>query len=167
VTEAVQPAAYAWLGQPVVEISEFDSYSCRPVQNTRGEPPSEHAFGNAIDIGGFKLADGRSVTVKKDFRIGDRNSRGFLHEIFAAACARFRTVLGPGYPQHEDHFHLDLAHRGADGVGQYCNPKPDVTVPERYPSGVPVANGPYSPGNAVLQGAYDPRAVGSIPKSKR
>jgi hypothetical protein len=169
VTEAVQPAALAWFGVPVVELNELDAYSCRTVDDIPGGSLSEHAFGNAIDIAGFKLADGRSVTVKKDFRFGEARARGFLHEIYAVACARFRTALGPGEPYHEDHFHLDLAHHNQDGTAQYCNPKPDVVVPDRTPyNGPAVAAGPYSPGNrVVVQGQFDPRAVGSVPLTTR
>jgi hypothetical protein len=140
---SVQPAAIAWFGVPVVEVQQMDNYSCRTVDNIPGENLSEHSFGNAIDIAGYKLADGRLITVRKDFRLGETRARGFLHEIFAAACAQFKTVLGPGEPYHEDHFHLDLAHHNAAGTTRYCNPKPDVTVPERPPYGGPaLASGP-------------------------
>jgi len=73
--EAVQPAAIAWFGLPVIEIDQLDAYSCRPVDNIPGEKLSEHAFGNAIDIAGFKLADGRTVTVKRDFRSREPRAR--------------------------------------------------------------------------------------------
>jgi hypothetical protein len=137
VSQSVQPAALAWFGLPVVEINQLDAYSCRTVDSIPGESLSEHAFGNAIDIAGYTLADGRSITVKKDFLRGDPRARGFLHEIFAAACARFKTALGPGYPQHDDHFHLDLAHHNAEGTSQYCNPTPDVAPVQRPLYGAP------------------------------
>jgi hypothetical protein len=130
-SQSVQPAAIAWFGLPVIEIDELDAYSCRSVDNIPGEKLSEHAFGNAIDIAGFELADGRRVTVKRDFRSREPRARGFLHEIFAAACARFKTTLGPGEPLHDDHFHLDLAHHNAEGTSRYCNPTPDVVPPQR------------------------------------
>lgn len=133
-TESVQPAAYAWFGQPIVEIEQISDYSCRPKNNQRGESLSEHSFGNAIDVQGFKLADGRSVRVKDNWR-GPPRAEAFLHEVYASACQRFKTVLGPGYKYHGDHFHLDLAHHGKSGTHQICNPKPDVMPPRRAPVG--------------------------------
>jgi hypothetical protein len=160
--EAVQPAAIAWFGLPVIEIDQLDAYSCRPVDNIPGEKLSEHAFGNAIDIAGFKLADGRTVTVKRDFRSREPRARGFLHEIFAAACARFKTALGPGEPLHDDHFHLDLAHHNQAGTSQYCNPTPDVVSPARPAyDGRPVAavslpRPPYVGATGSVLGAVRP-----------
>ena len=129
---AVQPAAFAWFGAPVVEINQISSYACRSKNNQRGESLSEHAFGNAIDVAGFRLANGRTVTVKGDWN-GDINARSFLREVFAAACQQFRTVLGPGVAYHGDHFHLDLAHHGRDGDMRYCRPQPDGLPPLRPP----------------------------------
>lgn len=139
-SEAVQPAALAWLGVPVAEIKQISSYSCRPRNNQRGAKVSEHAYGNALDVAGFILADGREITVKADWN-GDPNARGFLREVFAAACERFKTVLGPGVKFHSDHFHLDLAHHNADGTSRYCSPQPDGPAPERPPYGGLIAGG--------------------------
>ncbi len=119
--ESVQPAALAWFRAPVVEIKQISNYSCRPINNIHGEPLSEHAFGNALDVAAFTLADGRTITVKDDWR-GSEEARGFLREVFAAGCYRFHTALGPGAKFHDDHFHFDLAHRGPDGGERYCKP---------------------------------------------
>jgi hypothetical protein len=160
-TASVQPAALAFFGLPVVEIQELDAYSCRPVNNVPGEKLSEHAFGNAIDIAGFRLANGRLITVKRDFRFGDRRARGFLTEIFATACAQFKTALGPGEPNHEDHFHLDLAHHNANGTSRYCNPKPRMTPPIREPYFAPsVASSSVLPTVRAILGAD--RGTGSV-----
>ena len=158
-TDAVQPAAIAWFGEPVVEIDQLDAYSCRTVDSIPGENLSEHSFGNAIDIAGYKFADGRTITDKADYLRGDPQSKGFLHEIFAAACARFKNVLGPGYPEHDDHFHLDLAPQQADGTLRYCHPKPDVPAPQRPPyTGAPVASA-----NALrFPFGIDPKGTASI-----
>src|SRR6185312_15457351 len=59
IDSAVQPAAQRWFGQPVIEIKQISSYSCRSMNGQRGMPISEHAFGNAIDVAAFTLADGR------------------------------------------------------------------------------------------------------------
>jgi hypothetical protein len=124
--EAVQPAAVAWFGAPVVSIKQISSYACRTRNSERGAPLSEHAFGNALDVAGFTLADGRTVTVKADWNGGDPNARGFLREVFAAGCVRFKTALGPGVRYHDDHFHFDLAHHNGAGTSRYCRPVLDA-----------------------------------------
>jgi hypothetical protein len=130
---SVQPAAIAWFGMPVVELKQMGTYSCRTRNNVHGARLSEHAFGNALDIGGFKLADGQSITVKRDFLRGSPEAQGFLREVYAGACAQFKTVLGPGAAYHGDHFHLDLAHHNASGTSRYCKPTPTWTPTMRPP----------------------------------
>jgi hypothetical protein len=122
IDSAVQPAAQRWFGQPVVEIKQISSYSCRSMNGQRGMPISEHAFGNAIDIAAFTLADGRKVSVRDGWR-GRSDESGFLHDVHAAACQAFTTVLAPGSNAfHYDHIHLDLR-RHASGRS-ICNPRP-------------------------------------------
>jgi hypothetical protein len=155
-TEAVQPAALAWLGQPIVGVTDFGAYSCRPVDDIQGNQLSEHSFGNAIDISGFRLMDGTLVTVKHDWYMGSDAERGFLREVLAAACERFKTVLGPGAKYHSDHFHLDLAHHGEDGTSRYCNPRPAGPAPVRAPYSAIMANNQQRPE------PYDWRPTGSV-----
>jgi hypothetical protein len=131
---AVQPAALAWFGQPVSEIKQISAYSCRTKNNKHGAGLSEHAFGNALDIAGFVLVDGREITVRKGWN-GSRDERGFLREVYAHGCESFKTALGPGYKYHADHFHFDLAHHNDEGTSRICNPKPDVNLPTRPPFG--------------------------------
>jgi hypothetical protein len=149
-----------WFGEPIVQITDFGAYSCRPVDDIRGNQLSEHAFGNAVDISGFRLMDGTLITVKRDWYTGNDAARGFLREIFAAACERFKTALGPGAKYHNDHFHLDLAHHGQDGVSRYCNPRPDGPAPVRAPYSGMVASGQQRPE------PYDWRPTGSISRPK-
>lgn len=126
IAESVQPAAQARFGQPVVALVQTGGYSCRAMTGSRTGKLSEHAFGNAIDIGGFKLADGRVVTVKRSWSSYDEQERAFLRDSLADGCESFHTALGPGAPNHSDHFHLDLANHGRTSQGgkRYCNPKP-------------------------------------------
>jgi hypothetical protein len=122
ISEGVQPAALKWFHQPIAEIKQISAYSCRSMNGQRGMPISEHAFGNALDVAAFTLADGRHVTVKDGWR-GLPEERGFLHDVQLAACQRFSTVLAPGSNAfHYDHIHVDLArHHGGRSI---CNPKP-------------------------------------------
>lgn len=95
------------LDAPVAALVNFDSYECRGRNRIAGARVSEHGKGNAIDIKGVRLRNGKVIDLTdaaaaKDFR--DR--------IREAACNRFSTVLGPGSdPYHETHIHLDLARR--------------------------------------------------------
>jgi len=129
---SVQPASIAYFGMPVVEIKQISAYSCRTRNSKKGADLSEHAFGNAIDVAGFVLADGRVVTVKSGWN-GKADERAFLRETFSTACATFNTTLGPGAPYHGDHFHVDLARHGEKGTYKYCKPRLNVTPPARPP----------------------------------
>ena len=85
---------------------------------------SEHAFGNALDIAAFTLADGRKITVKDGWH-GSPEEQGFLHDVQGAACEQFTTVLAPGYNRfHYDHIHVDLMRRasGARDLQSGCDP---------------------------------------------
>jgi len=109
VSEGVQPAALHWFGQPVTEVHQIGSYSCRHMVG--GSGVSEHSYGNALDIAGFTLADGRKITVKDGWH-GRPEEQGFLHDVQLYACETFATVLAPGYNiYHYDHIHVDLMHR--------------------------------------------------------
>lgn len=107
----VQPAARLRYLSGVGEIQNMSSYSCRTIGNKQGGRLSEHSFGNAIDIGGLTLNNGKVLKVHKPGFFALRES-SLLNKIRADACDRFTTVLGPGYnADHADHFHLDLMSR--------------------------------------------------------
>jgi hypothetical protein len=119
IATAVQPSAMRWFGQPVAEIKQISAYSCRGMNGNPRARISEHAFGNALDIASFTLADGRRVTVRDGWR-GAPEEQGFLRDVQAAACDRFTTVLAPGSNVfHYDHMHVDLMRRS----GRACNPR--------------------------------------------
>ena len=124
IAETVQPLAQARFGQPVTMVQSMGSYGCRSINHQQGAALSEHAFGNALDIGGFRLADGREINVQRGWR-GDPQESAFLHEVHAGACAAFTTVLGPGSDAfHYNHIHLDLAQHGNASTGRrrICKP---------------------------------------------
>ncbi len=120
--QRVQPAALRWFGQPVAEIKQISAYSCRGMNGQSGAPISEHAFGNALDISGFTLADGRTVSVREGWR-GLPEEQGFLRDVHRGACEQFSTVLSPGSNiYHYDHIHVDLRRRRSGEA--ICNPEP-------------------------------------------
>ena len=118
--DSVQPAAMRWFGARVVEIKQISAYSCRGMNGNSRAHISEHAFGNALDIAGFTLADGRHVSVKDGWK-GMPEEQGFLRDVQAAACQQFTTVLAPGSNvYHYDHIHVDLMRRASQRV--ICQP---------------------------------------------
>ncbi len=120
IAAAVQPAAMRWFGQPVAEIKQISAYSCRGMNGQAGARISEHAFGNALDIAAFTLADGRKIVVRTAWN-GLPEEQGFLRDIQGAACQQFTTVLAPGSNQfHYDHIHVDLMRRSSGR--QICQP---------------------------------------------
>jgi hypothetical protein len=95
------------LGSPLLAIQNFDSFDCRGRNRIAGAIISEHGKGNALDIKGLKLADGRLIHLT-DPKI----SHGYRDGMRTSVCGRFTTVLGPGSDgYHEDHIHVDLAVR--------------------------------------------------------
>jgi hypothetical protein len=118
--DSVQPAAQRWFGTRVVEIKQISAYSCRGMNGNSHAHISEHAFGNALDIAAFTLADGRRISVKDGWK-GMPEEQGFLHDVQAAACQHFTTVLAPGSNvYHYDHIHVDLMRRASRPI--ICQP---------------------------------------------
>lgn len=105
----VQPVAQEIFGQRVQSVLQMGTYSCRNIigsafwKNVR----SQHATANALDLGGFTLADGRQISVLKHWQGNGQEAR-FLRDVHKRACRYFRVVLGPDFnASHKDHFHLD------------------------------------------------------------
>jgi hypothetical protein len=114
VASDVQAAAIRHFGARVARLESMGSYSCRRVIGNGSGRLSEHASANAIDIGGFVLADGRRVTVEAGWN-GSDDERSFLRDVRNAGCRRFQTVLSPDYnAAHYNHLHFDM------GRGPFC-----------------------------------------------
>lgn len=114
----VAPAAREILGSELVRVESFGTYSCRGIIGNgaaAARKMSEHGLGNAVDVSGFVLRDGRRITVQAGWRSPDPEVREFLAAIHQSACRRFRTVLSPDYnAAHYNHLHLDM------GRGPFC-----------------------------------------------
>src|ERR1700727_1880238 len=140
----VEPDAQVRFGQKVATVNVFGAYSCRGIDNIAGARLSEHAFGNAVDVAGFPLADGRKIEFVRDWKTADSQEAAFLHEVHAGACQYFTTVLGPGADVfHYNHIHLDLANHGSTDTGprRICKPTPapDLLPAPAAPDGLPPA----------------------------
>lgn len=104
----LQPAAETVFGQRVARIDHLGSFACRNIYNRANSRLSQHATANALDIAGFRLADGQRINLLKDWN--DAGDKGrFLRLVRDGACRSFSTVLGPEYnAAHRDHFHVDM-----------------------------------------------------------
>ncbi len=100
----------------VVELKVAASYACRTRNSQRGAKLSEHAKGNAIDISGFTMKNGKVYTVQESWWRG--TAKKPIRKAYKKACGPFGTTLGPAADKyHQDHFHFDVAkHRS----GPYC-----------------------------------------------
>ena len=96
----------AAIGETLRRVETYDDYECRLRNRRLTGKISEHAKGDAIDVRGFTLADGRFIKLTDPAA-----SKPLREALRQAACARFTTVLGPGDPNHEDHIHLDFLQR--------------------------------------------------------
>lgn len=105
---SLQPAAQAVFGQAVTRVDHLGSFACRNMYGRAEGRLSQHASANALDIAGFRLADGRSINVLKDWPGEGANAR-FLRQVRDRACNDFNVVLSPDYnAAHRNHFHLDM-----------------------------------------------------------
>jgi hypothetical protein len=129
IIEDVAPSVAA-SRQPLAALSGVGAYECRGRNGVAGAILSEHATGNALDIGGLKLADGKIVSVEQN------DMPALFGKIRTSACARFATVLGPGADaSHKTHLHVDLQERR----GGYKMCQWDVAPPPPAPQQQPEA----------------------------
>src|SRR5271154_1904103 len=161
--DIVEPDAQARFGQRVAALNVFGAYSCRGIDNIPGAQLSEHAFGNAVDVAGFTLADGREIDFVHDWKKTDSQESAFLHQAHAGACQYFTTVLGPGADVfHYNHIHLDLANHGSTDTGprRICKPTPapGLLPSPAAPDGLPPAPNIEEPLDIAHLSAPDPAA---------
>jgi len=88
----VQPAARKHLGAPVVRVATMSSYSCRNAYGRAKGRLSEHGRMNAVDIGAFITAGGKTAMVLADWgpnarEIAARDAAEEQKKIAAAAEA--------------------------------------------------------------------------------
>jgi hypothetical protein len=112
VLEVVIPEADHAFGKQASSLQIGTSYECRGQNRRAGAKLSEHAFAGAVDVMGFALGPGKTVSVGS-LPPETPDSR-FLAAVRSGACRYFSTVLGPGSdPEHATHLHLDLRVRKA------------------------------------------------------
>lgn len=100
----------------LAELHIIGSYGCRRRNNKSSGKMSEHSFGHAVDIAGFKLKNGLRITILNDWKQSPYSKA--LYRMHDKACGIFGTVLGPSANKyHLDHFHFDTARYRN---GSYC-----------------------------------------------
>jgi hypothetical protein len=94
-------------------IEHVRSYACRNIHHRQQAPLSAHARAGAIDLTGFRLADGQRINIARDWnKAGDGL---FLHALRERGCRYFGILLGPDLnAAHRTHFHAE-----SPGFG-YC-----------------------------------------------
>lgn len=129
----VEQVAKRTYGRAPSRIVHLGGFNCRRM---RRYPTwvSEHALGNAIDIAGFDFAptkraesvpEGLPKALRRAFQVRllqhwdskGQSEANALHSRFLRALAQavidrpdvFHVVLGPAWPGHKNHFHLDHA----------------------------------------------------------
>jgi hypothetical protein len=143
-----------WFGARVVEIKQISAYSCRGMNGNANAHISEHAFGNALDIAGFTLADGRQISVEHGWK-GMPEEQGFLHDVQATACQQFTTVLAPGSNvYHYNHIHVDLMRRATRRL--ICQP---AAIPGEEVAARVAQRNPYASREPSVTGSLGVRKV--------
>ena len=108
VTQTAKPLAAAELGSPLARIDHLGSYACRNIYHRAEGRLSEHATADALDIAGFRLANGKSINVLKVWPRQEKESH-WLHQVFQQSCQFYGNSIGPDYnAAHANHFHLGM-----------------------------------------------------------
>jgi len=103
VETVLQPAAREHFGSPVKRIGGVRAYVCRNRNNAKAGPASEHATANAIDITELQLADGRIVSVARDWGAVAREAQAARVSASGVAgglptAQATKAVMGPPAP---------------------------------------------------------------------
>jgi hypothetical protein len=125
--EVVRATALEVYGRAPSRIVHAGTYNCRRI-SAYPTLLSEHGLGNGIDVVGFDFGPAqrrdpvaRALRGSMQVRLGRHwqatQGAGAVHATFLRALAArlearpdiFRVLLGPAYPGHKGHFHLDCA----------------------------------------------------------
>jgi hypothetical protein len=102
--QVLQPEAEAAFGSPVRVVEHVGSYACRNIYHRDQAPLSRHARADAIDLTGFRLADGRRLSIQRDW--DGARAGPFLRRLQQQGCRYFGALFGPDYnAAHRTHFH--------------------------------------------------------------
>ena len=117
VRDLVAPLGESMLGAAVVALDTGPGYYCRSVDRVPGAKVSPHGKGIAIDVSAILLADRRRIAIGHE---ASPHEALFMQTIRRAGCGWFTTILGPGDPDHAEHFHFDTLRHGASDNYRIC-----------------------------------------------
>jgi len=115
--DLVTPLGEAMLGATVVALDTGPGYYCRGADRVPGAKVSPHGKGIAIDVSAILLADRRRIAVGHE---ASPQEALFMQTMRRPGCGWFTTILGPGDPDHADHFHFDILRHGASDNYRIC-----------------------------------------------
>jgi hypothetical protein len=105
----------------IASVNVGTGYMCRNVNNGKIGNLSFHGFGDAVDVMGFTLEDGRTIDVETAWPGTIPDGSRVMRFARDAACTRFTTVLSPDADaSHQDHLHLDLGCHGKTCTARLC-----------------------------------------------
>ena len=109
--QQAKPLTHRMLGQELRQVDHFGSYACRNIYHRQNARRSEHATAEALDISGFRLADGRRISVLKGWP--DAQYHPWLQALLTGGCGYYGNALGPDYnAAHANHFHFGMRGQG-------------------------------------------------------
>jgi hypothetical protein len=111
------PLGEAVLGARVAALDTGPGYYCREGDRVSGAKVNPHGKGIAIDVAAILLADRRRIAVGHE---ASSQEALFMQTVRRAGCGWFTTILGPGDPDHADHFHFDILRHGATDNYRIC-----------------------------------------------
>jgi hypothetical protein len=115
--DLVAPLGEAMLGATAVALDTGPGYYCRDVDRVSGAKVNLQGKGIAIDVSAILLADRRRIAVGHE---ASPQEALFMQTMRRAGCGWFTTILGPGEPDHADHFHFDILRHGATDNYRIC-----------------------------------------------
>ncbi len=107
VQQQARPLTARYMSSELVRIDHLGSYACRNIYHRANARLSEHATAEALDISGFRLANGQQVTVLRGWK--QDKTHPWLRAMLSASCGYYGNGLGPDYnAAHANHFHLGM-----------------------------------------------------------
>lgn len=103
---------------PLSAVRTGPGFECRNRNHALSGKLSAHAVGQAVDIAGFELVTGETVSIADT---SDLLRMRVLSTLRTAACGWFTTILGPGSDAaHTTHWHLDIQKHGSTDRYRIC-----------------------------------------------